>query len=133
MLATILFCGQIFVACSKDDNTVDEALQQDAAFQAELNQAMIWAQLYGPETQSLAEEVAARHNGKTTPINYKTKESIERKCRTDHSTPSEVRDLARTTVICEYDSLQSAIASLQNISTTRNMFGRYKHQTSNYG
>ena len=133
MLTTILFCGQIFVACSKDDNTVDEALQQDAAFQAELNQAMIWAQLYGPETQSLAEEVAARHNGKTTPINYKTKESIERKCRTDHSTPSELRDLARTTVICEYDSLQSAIASLQNISTTRNMFGRYKHQTSNYG
>ena len=108
MLAAILTCGILLTSCQRIDNNVEEQ-QTEQEFQKELDQAMSWAQVYGPPTQSLAEEVAARHNGKTTPLNYKTRESTERKCRTDNSRPFELRDLARTTVICEYDSIRVVI------------------------
>ena len=132
MLAAILTCGIMFTSCSKDDDNNAEQ-QAEKEFQEELDQAMAWAQVYGPTTQQLAEEVAARHNGKTTPLNYKTRESTERKCRTDNSRPFELKDLARTTVLCEYDSLLIVIDDVKTTATEQNIFGRYKHQTSDRG
>ncbi len=116
MLAAILTCGIMFTSCSKDDDNNAEQ-QAEKEFQEELDQAMAWAQVYGPTTQALAEEVAARHNGKTTPLNYKTRESTERKCRTDNSRPFELKDLARTTVLCEYDSLLIVIDDVKTTAT----------------
>ena len=133
LFAAILTCSIFFTSCYREDNPIDESQQQENEFQAELDQAMMWAQVYGPPTQSLAEEVAARHNGKTTPLNYKTRESTERKCRTDNSMPLELKDLARTTVLCEYDSIAIVVDDVRTTATERGIFGRYKHQTSDLG
>ena len=132
MLAAILTCGIMFTSCSKDDDNNAEQ-QAEKEFQEELDQAMAWAQVYGPTTQLLAEEVAARHKGMTTPLNYKTRESTERKCITDNSRPFELKDLARTTVLCEYDSIRKVIDDVTATATERGIFGRYKHQTSDRG
>ena len=133
MFAAILICSLFFTSCFREDNPIDESRQNEIVFQAELDQAMMWAQVYGPPTQSLAEEVAARHNGKATPLNYKTRESTERKCRTDNSMPLELKDLARTTVLCEYDSIAIVVDDVRTTATERGIFGRYKHQTSDRG
>ena len=133
MFAAILICSLFFTSCFREDNPIDESQQNEIVFQAELDQAMMWAQVYGPPTQSLAEEVAARHNGKATPLNYKTRESTERKCRTDNSLPLELKDLARTTVLCEYDSIAIVVDDVRTTATERGIFGRYKHQTSDLG
>ena len=98
MLVVILTCNLFFVSCFSEDNPVSEKQQSEAVFQKQLDEALIWAQVYGPSTQAVAEAVALRHNGKATPINYKTRQSAERKCRTDNSKPFELKDLARTTV-----------------------------------
>ena len=133
MFVAILICSLFFTSCFREDNPIDESQQNEIVFQAELDQAMMWAQVYGPPTQSLAEEVAARHNGKATPLNYKTRESTERKCRTDNSMPLELKDLARTTVLCEYDSIAIVVDDVRTTATERGIFGRYKHQTSDRG
>ena len=133
MFAAILTCSLFFVSCYREDNPIDESLQNEIVFQAELDEALSLAEIYGPQTQQLAEEVAARHNGKTTSLNYKTRESAERKCRTDNSRPLELKDLARTTVLCEYDSIVIVIDDVRTTATERGIFGRYKHQTSDRG
>ena len=133
MLVVILTCNLFFVSCFSEDNPVSEKEQSEAVFQKQLDEALIWAQVYGPSTQAVAEAVALRHNGKATPINYKTRQSAERKCRTDNSKPFELKDLARTTVLCEYDSIRVVIDDIKSAATGYDAFGRHKHQTSDYG
>ena len=133
MLVVILTCNLFFVSCFSEDNPVSEKQQSEAVFQKQLDEALIWAQVYGPSTQAVAEAVALRHNGKATPINYKTRQSAERKCRTDNSKPFELKDLARTTVLCEYDSIRVVIDDIKSAATEYDAFGRHKHQTSDYG
>ena len=133
MLVVILTCNLFFVSCFSEDNPVSEKEQSEAVFQKQLDEALIWAQVYGPSTQAVAEAVALRHNGKATPINYKTRQSAERKCRTDNSKPFELKDLARTTVLCEYDSIRVVIDDIKSAATEYDAFGRHKHQTSDYG
>ena len=133
MLVAILTCNLFFVSCFSEDNPVSEKQQSEAVFQAQLDEALAWAQVYGPSTQAVADAVALRHNGKATPINYKTRQSAERKCRTDNSKPFELKDLARTTVLCEYDSIRVVIDDIKSAATEYDAFGRHKHQTSDYG
>ena len=133
MLVVILTCNIFFVSCFSEDNPVSEKEQSEAVFQKQLDEALIWAQVYGPSTQAVADAVALRHNGKATPINYKTRQSAERKCRTDNSKPFELKDLARTTVLCEYDSIRVVIDDIKSAATEYDAFGRHKHQTSDYG
>ena len=133
MLVVILTCNLFFASCFSEDNPVSEKEQSEAVFQKQLDEALSWAQVYGPSTQAVAEAVALRHNGKATPINYKTRQSAERKCRTDNSKPFELKDLARTTVLCEYDSIRVVIDDIKSAATGYDAFGRHKHQTSDYG
>jgi len=133
MLVAILTSSLFFVSCFSEDNPVSEKEQSEAVFQKQLDEALIWAQVYGPSTQAVAEAVALRHNGKATPINYKTRQSAERKCRTDNSKPFELKDLARTTVLCEYDKIPVVIDDIKSAATGYDAFGRHKHQTSDYG
>jgi len=132
LLAAILFCGMVgMTSCSdKDENLTDEEL-----FENEMTAAMADALSYGPPTEAFAKEVAARYNGCVTEINYKTRESATRKCITDNCRPYDLKDLARTTVIAGWDSteLKPVIKDLVATSTERGFFGRYKHQTSDYG
>ena len=132
LLAAILFLGIGFLAsCSdKDENISDEEL-----FENEMTAALADALAYGPKTESIAQEVAARYNGCVTEINYKTRESATRKCITDNCRPYDLKDLARTTIVAGWDSteLKPVISDLIATSTERGFFGRYKHQTSDYG
>ena len=47
--------------------------------------------------------------------------------------PFDLKDLARTTVVCEYDKIPVVIDDIESTATKRGIFGRYKHQTSDYG
>lgn len=97
--------------------------------------ALADAREYGPHTDAFAKEVAARFDGCVTEINYKTRESATRKCITDACRPYDLKDLARTTIVAGWDSteLKPVINYLVTTSTERGFFGRYKHQTSDYG
>ncbi len=133
LLVVILTSNLFFASCNREDNPVNEQQESETIFQAQLDEALSWALAYGPSTQAVAEAVALRHNGKATPINYKTRQSAERKCRTDNSKPFELKDLARTTVLCEYDKIPVVIDDIKSAATGYDAFGRHKHQTSDYG
>ena len=132
LLAAILFCGMGgMTSCSvNEDNPTSEEL-----FENEMTAALADAQIYGPQTEAFAQEVATRYNGCVTEINYKTRESATRKCITDNCRPYDLKDLARTTIIAGWDSteLKPVIDYLVATATERSFFGRYKHQTSDYG
>ena len=133
LVLTIVFCGVVFVAsCSKDD---DNNPSDDELFEQEMTAALADARTYGPHTDAFAKEVAARFDGCVTEINYKTRESATRKCITGACRPYDLKDLARTTIVAGWDSteLKPVINYLVSTSTERGFFGRYKHQTSDYG
>ena len=133
LLVVILTSNLFFASCNREDNPVNEQQESETIFQKQLDEALSWALAYGPSTQAVAEAVALRHNGKATPINYKTRQSAERKCRTDNSKPFELKDLARTTVLCEYDKIPVVIDDIKSAAKGYDAFGRHKHQTSDYG
>ena len=118
-------------SCSKDD----DGLSEEELFENEMTAALKDASKYGPETDAFAREVAARFDGCVTDMNYKTRESATRKCKTDNCRPYDLKDLARTTIVAGWDStdVTPVINYLVATSTERGFFGRYKHQTSDYG
>ena len=131
MLAATLWCGMgLLTSCSVEDNPSEEEL-----FEKEMTAAMADAQTYGPQTDAFAKEVATLFNGCVTDMNYKTRESATRKCKTDNCRPYDLKDLARTTIVAGWDSteLKPVIDYLVATATERGFFGRYKHQTSDYG
>ena len=134
MLAAILTLSGplVLTSCSVEDNP--KASEQDE-FELEMTAALADAQVYGPSTQTFAQEVAERFDGSVTDINYKTRESATRKCITDNCRPYDLRDLARTTIVAGWDSteIKPVIDYLVQTSTEQGIFGRYKHQTSDYG
>ena len=130
MVAALLFCGMgLLTSCSNDDNSTD------GLFEREMTEALNDAKTYGPQTEAFAKEVAERFNGCVTGINYKTRESATRKCKTDNCRPYDLKDLARTTIVAGWSSeeVQPAIDYLKEKAEERGFFGRYKHQTSDYG
>ena len=132
MVLTMVFCSMGMVtSCSTEDDT----LSAEQQFENEMTAALADAQKYGPETDAIAREVAAHFDGCVTDINYKTRESATRKCITDNCRPYDLKDLARTTIVAGWDSteVKPVITYLVQTATDRNSFGRYKHQTSDYG
>ena len=119
-------------SCTVEDNPLPSAQDQ---YEPEMSAALADAQVYGPQTQSFAEEVAERFDGLVTDLNYKTRESATRKCITDNCRPYDLKDLARTTIVAGWDSteIKPVIDYLVQTSTERGFFGRYKHQTSDRG
>ena len=132
LLVAILFCGMGGMTSCSDK---DEPISDEELFENEMTAALADALAYGPKTESIAQEVAARYNGCVTEINYKTRESATRKCITDNCRPYDLKDLARTTIIAGWDSTELKPVINDLISTTKEqgLFGRYKHQTSDYG
>ena len=132
LLVAILFCGMGGMTSCSDK---DEPISDEELFENEMTAPLADAQAYGPQTEAIAKEVAARYNGCVTEINYKTRESATRKCITDNCRPYDLKDLARTTIIAGWDSteLKPVINDLIATSKERGCFGRYKHQTSDYG
>ena len=132
MIAAILIISgtSVLTSCSKDDELTSEEL-----FEQEMTAALADARTYGPQTQAFAQEVATLFKGCVTDINYKTRESATRKCKTDNCQPYDLKDLARTTIVAGWNSteIQPVIDYLVSTATERSFFGRYKHQTSDYG
>jgi hypothetical protein len=132
MVVAIVFGGMgLLTSCSSNyDNPTSEEL-----FEQEMTAALADAQTYGPHTDAFAREVAEKFDGCVTDINYKTRESATRKCKTDNCWPYDLKDLARTTIVAGWDSteIKPVIEYLVSTSTERGFFGRYKHQTSDYG
>jgi hypothetical protein len=133
MMVVILVCSLwLQTSCTKEDVP---ALSEEQLFEQEMNAALADARVYGPITQALAEEVAAQFDGRVTELNYKTRESATRKCRTDNCRPYDLKDLARTGIAAGWDSteIKPVISYLVTTATERGLFKRYKHQTSDYG
>lgn len=133
MMVVILVCSLwLQASCTKEDVP---ALSEEQLFEQEMNAALADARVYGPITQALAEEVAAQFDGRVTELNYKTRESATRKCRTDNCRPYDLKDLARTGIAAGWDSteIKPVISYLVTTATERGLFKRYKHQTSDYG
>jgi len=133
MMVVILVCSLwLQTSCTKEDVL---ALSEEQLFEQEMNAALADARVYGPITQALAEEVAAQFDGRVTELNYKTRESATRKCRTDNCRPYDLKDLARTSIAAGWDSteIKPVISYLVTTATERGLFKRYKHQTSDYG
>jgi hypothetical protein len=108
---------------------------EQSLFDQQLDCALALAQEYGPITEAIAQQAAEEFNGVATEINYKSPESAERKCLTDSCMPFDLKDLARTTVVATWDSADvgEVIEYLITITQEQELFGRYKHQTSDYG
>jgi hypothetical protein len=108
---------------------------EKSEFDKEMDRALEMARKCGPVTQAMAEETAKEYSGCVTPLNYKTRESAERKCKTDQCMPFTLKDLARTTVVAAWDSadVTEVIDYLIIRACEDSLFGRYKHQTSDYG
>ena len=132
LLVAILFGGMGGMTSCSDK---DEPISDEELLENEMTAALADAQAYGPQTEAIAKEVAARYNGCVTEINYKTRESATRKCITDNCRPYDLKDLARTTIIAGWDSTELKPVINDLIATTKEQgfFGRYKHQTSDYG
>lgn len=108
---------------------------EKSEFDKQMDRALALAQLFGPRTQAMAVETANEFDGTVTPLNYKSRESAERKCKTENCMPLDLKDLARTTVVASWDSafVGTVIEFLITITKEDSVFGRYKHQTSDYG
>lgn len=108
---------------------------EKSEFDKQMDRALALAQLFGPRTQSMAVETANEYDGTVTPLSYKSRESAERKCKTENCMPLDLKDLARTTVVASWDSafVGTVIEFLITITKEDSVFGRYKHQTSDYG
>ena len=104
-------------------------------FGEQMDQALALAQQFGPITESIAQQTAEAYDGVATDINYKSRESAERKCQTDNCMPLDLKDLARTTVVATWDSaaVGEVVEYLITVTQEQELFGRYKHQTSDYG
>ena len=101
-VAILVICGAMLTSCTvSEDNPTGEQL-----FEQEMTAALADARIYGPQTEAFAQEVATLFNGYVTDINYKTRESATRKCKTDNSRPYDLKDLARTTIIAGWDSIE---------------------------
>lgn len=132
IFVVLLLYGMGWLTSCSDN---DDNLSEEERFEQEMTAAMADARIYGPVTQAFAEEAAARFDGCVTDISYKSRESATRKCHHYNYRPYELRDLARTTIVAGWDSIEIKPVIDYLITTTkqRGFFGRYKHQTSDYG
>lgn len=124
----ILLLAVLLVGCTQQ-------APEKSLFEQQMDRALALAQQYGPITESIARQTAEAYDGVATDINYKSRESAERKCQTDNCMPLDLKDLARTTVVATWDSaaVGEVVEYLITVTQEQELFGRYKHQTSDYG
>lgn len=79
----------------------------------------------GEEVQGLAESIASRFGGVVTPINYKSFDSISRKCKTEGCTPFDLKDTVRNTIIVDADKIEDVLSALEESGVV----SRIKRQT----
>lgn len=90
-----------------------------------VDRKMALAKRYGPRTQELAERIARQVGGYTTPLNYKSKKSTLGKMEEVGGDISQIKDLARTTIIVPRNKIEETLAAFDNIPNV----SRLKRQT----
>lgn len=78
----------------------------------------------GAFVQSIAESIATNNNSLVTPINFKSKASIERKMMSDKCDISGIKDAVRTTIVAPKESINTILSELQKDK----YFARLKRQ-----
>ena len=71
----ILLLAVLLVGCTQQ-------APEKSLFEQQMDCALALAQQYGPITESIAQQAAEAYDGVATDINYKSRESAERKCQT---------------------------------------------------
>ncbi len=83
---------------------------------------------FGHFTQELATQVASRNKAKVTDLSFKTLDSAMRKCQSRKCDVSELRDLARTTIVCDFNAISKVVKDLVDTLKHNGCFGRYVQQ-----
>lgn len=121
----IFLLATAFILHSCCNDSEDDEFVVDIALAAKMEAS---AHADSAELKHFADSIADLHGGKACPVNFKTLESIVRKCKTDKCQANELKDIIRLTISCPFDSLKVLIPDLANTAKKRNMFNRYKHQ-----
>lgn len=88
---------------------------------------------FGPLMQSFAEGIASEVGARCTPINYKSLESIMRKCKGDGCLPSDLKDAVRTTIVTDKpEDIEKVIKMLESGDGGINLL-RVKRQKTDVG
>lgn len=83
---------------------------------------------YGHITQEFAAQVADRNNAKVTELCFKTMDSIKRKCLSKKCDVNTLKDLARTTIVCDFNAISKVVKDLVGTLKRNGCFGRYVQQ-----
>lgn len=120
---------------SLNPNTnITSASQEELSKMADT--AMAEARKVGPDTQRIAEDIAALVGGTTSNLNYKGKKSILRKIGDeDNKNPMALKDLARTTIVMETSGGVNGALSRLRVGDKVGSMGaeviKVKHQSPN--
>lgn len=101
------------------------SVMSDMALWSQVKDVRSMALAVGGEVQDLAEGIAERFGGVVTPINYKSFDSISRKCKTEGCTPFDLKDAVRNTIIVDEDKIEDVLSALEESG----MVLRIKRQT----
>lgn len=101
------------------------SVMSDMALWSQVKDVRSMALAVGGEVQELAEGIAERFGGVVTPINYKSFDSISRKCKTEGCTPFDLKDAVRNTIIVDEDKIEEVLSALEESG----MVLRIKRQT----
>jgi hypothetical protein len=101
------------------------SVMSDMALWSQVKDVRSMALAVGGEVQELAEGIAERFGGVVTPINYKSFDSISRKCKTEGCTPFDLKDAVRNTIIVDEDKIEDVLSALEESG----MVLRIKRQT----
>ena len=88
---------------------------------------------FGPNMQSFAESIAEKVGARCTPINYKSLDSIMRKCNADGCLPSDLKDAVRTTIVTnKQEEIEEVIKMLESGNGDMKLL-RVKRQSTDVG
>ena len=84
---------------------VPKEISDALSFHESVNSVLNKARNAGPQVQSIAERIAEANGSTVTPINFKSKDSLIRKVKTESIAPDEVKDSVRTTIVAQPDKI----------------------------
>ena len=101
------------------------SVMSDMALWSQVKEVRSMALAVGGVVQDLAESIAEKFGGVVTPINYKSFDSISRKCKAEGCTPFDLKDTVRNTIIVDADKIEDVLSSLEESGSV----WRIKRQT----
>ena len=89
------------------------SVMSDMALWSQVKDVRSMVLAVGGEVHELAEGIAERFGGVVTPVNYKSFDSISRKCKTEGCLPSALKDTVRNTIIVDEDKIEDVLSALE--------------------